>query len=197
MTLDATAIILAGGESRRMGRDKADLPWGNASILNYMADMLQKVCREVIVVSNIARAMESSVKVVADIIPHCGPLSGIHAGLYYSCYSHAFVVGCDMPFAAPEAVEILLEKREGYDAVIPIYSGMMEPLFAVYSKNCIPAAEHLLRAGDYRVISLYPQIRCYYMKEEQLAPPDVLQKMFQNINTPEEYRKVNKYLKGR
>lgn len=197
MTLDATAIILAGGQSRRMGRDKAALPWDGSTILNHMAALLQTVCREVIVVSNIPREIDQSIKVVADVIPNCGPLSGIHAGLYHASFSYSFVIGCDMPFLTTDAVKVMLDKAEGYDAVIPIYRDKVEPLFAVYGKSCMSAAEHLLNTGVYRIVSLYPMIKCCYIDETQLAPPDVLQKMFKNLNTVEDYQQVIRHTKGR
>ncbi|HML32005.1 molybdenum cofactor guanylyltransferase [Sporomusa sphaeroides] len=193
---EATAIILAGGNSTRMGRDKATLPWGNSNILNYLAMNLMQVCREVIVVSNRPRDVAALVRVVPDIIPHRGPLGGIHSGLCHATYAQAVIVGCDMPFVRPEVVRILLDKMGVWDAVVPIYGGRPQPLLAAYSKECIPLAEELLKNQEYKVLSLLAKVKCSYVKDEwsSIVAPEIL---FQNLNTIEDYVIMRKYAESR
>ncbi|GMB01795.1 molybdenum cofactor guanylyltransferase [Pelosinus sp. IPA-1] len=194
----ASAIILAGGKSTRMGQDKASLPWGESDILQYLTATLQGICQEVIVVSNRPRQMIASARVVADIIPNQGPLSGIHAGLSHARYPQAFVIGCDMPFVIPGLVKMLLDKIKNWDVVVPIYSQKQQPLFASYSKTCIPAIETLLSEGDRRVISLFTRVQCHFLHEAEWSSTAVLPgKLFYNLNTYEEYQEARKYNESR
>ena len=136
-------IVLAGGLSTRAGQDKASLPWGETDFLHSILAHMGQVCSERIVVMNREWKPDiPGVKVVSDIIPQCGPLSGIHAGLSASSECHAFVTACDMPFFAPAAVEYLLSLSAGWDAVLPGNRKDMEPMFAVYARNCIPIIEN-------------------------------------------------------
>lgn len=186
--IEASAIILAGGNSTRMGRDKATLPWGDSDILHCLVATLQGCCNEIIVVSNCPRELPTSVRIVPDIIPGQGPLSGIHAGLYHSNYPHAVVIGCDMPFIAPEFVRMLLDKRPGWDAVVPIYNHKQEPLLAAYGKECLPIIEKLLGDGDCRVLSLLAKVRCLQLPEAEWRSIVASDNVFRNLNTYEDYQ---------
>ncbi len=188
---EASAIILAGGNSTRMGRDKAMLPWGDSDILHCLVAILQDCCQEIIVVSNCPRNLPAAVKVIADIIPGQGPLSGIHAGLYHSSYPHAVVVGCDMPFIVPEFVRMLLDKSSGWDAVVPIYNQQQEPLLAVYGKECLPIIEELLGSGDCRVLSLLAKVHCLQLPEAEWGSIVASNNVFRNLNTYEDYQNAN------
>ncbi len=184
---EASAIILAGGKSTRMGQDKATLRWGQSDILHFLVRALQCICQDMIVVSNRPRQLPGYVRVVADIIPDQGPLSGIHAGLCYANYPHAFVTACDMPFIVPEVVRLLMDKSRGWDAVVPVYGHKQQPLFASYGKNCIPVIEELLSKGERRVSSLLAKVRCLHLSEAEWLPMAPSGNLFCNLNTIEEY----------
>ncbi len=89
-------------------------------------------------VSNRPRQMIASARVVADIIPNQGPLSGIHAGLSHARYPQAFVIGCDMPFVIPELVKMLLNKIKNWDVVVPIYSQKQQPGICFLQQDMYP-----------------------------------------------------------
>lgn len=183
-----TGIILAGGLNTRMGRDKASLPWDTSDLLHSILEKLGQVCTDRIVVTN--RAWEPDVpgvRVVADIIPQCGPLSGIHAGLTACNDRHAFVTACDMPYLASAAVEYLLSLAEGWDAVVPGCGKDLEPLFAVYARTCLPTIEDLLRQDIRKVQRLFPLIRHRLVNPEDFRQFDPELRLFRNINTMEEY----------
>lgn len=100
-----TGVVLAGGKNIRMGRNKATLPWQQADFLHVILHRLSGVCSELIVVTNTPLSIQlPNVLAVSDIIPQCGPLSGIHAGLTYASSPTAFVTACDMPYLQPAAV---------------------------------------------------------------------------------------------
>jgi molybdopterin-guanine dinucleotide biosynthesis protein A len=188
---EVSAIILAGGNSTRMGQDKATLPWGDSDILHCLVAALQGSCQEIIVVSNCPRKLPTSVRIVADIIPGQGPLSGIHAGLYHSSYPHAVIIGCDMPFIVPEFVRLLVDKSPGWDAVVPIHNQKLEPLLAVYGKPCLPVIEKLLVDGDCRVSSLLATVRCLQLPEAEWRSIVASDNVFRNLNTYKDYQSAS------
>ena len=145
---EASAIILAGGRNTRIARTKAfiQLPTGE-SILQKILKVLQKIFPEIIIVTNQKQAyLRFGVQVVEDLIKGSGPLGGIFTGLCFSASKRNFVVGCDMPFIKPALIGLLLQESGSFDVVIPEINGEVEPLFALYSKDCIPVMfEHLQR----------------------------------------------------
>ena len=182
-------IVLAGGLSTRVGQDKASLPWGSSDLLHTVLESLGKVCSERIVVINRPWSSDiPGVTVVSDIIPQCGPLSGIHAGLSACNETHAFVTACDMPFLNPAAVGYLLSLAVDWEAVVPGRDRELEPLFAVYARSCLPAIESLLQQNVRKLQRLFPLIRhrCVDREGFRLFDPEL--NLFRNINTLDEYR---------
>lgn len=182
-------ILLAGGLGNRIGRDKAGLPWGESDLLHAILEQMGQVCSERIVVMNRAWTPDiAGVTVVPDIIPQCGPLSGIHAGLSACREPYAFVTACDMPFLSPPAVEYLLSLAGDWDAVLPGRGQELEPLFAVYNRRCIEPIEGLLRQGTRKLQRLLPLIRHRLVDPDEFRRFDPQLKLFYNINTPEDYQ---------
>jgi molybdopterin-guanine dinucleotide biosynthesis protein A len=181
-------IVLAGGFSTRVGQDKAQLPWGTSDLLNNVLIQLGQVCDERIVVIN--KKWEPSIpgiRVVSDIIPQRGPLSGIHAGLSACSESCAFITACDMPFLVPEAVRFLLSLADDWDAVLPGRGKNLEPLFAVYSRKCIPVIEDFLNQDIRKVQRLFSSIRHRLVDPDEFRQFDSDLKLFRNINTMGDY----------
>lgn len=184
-----TGIVLAGGRNTRMGRDKATLPWQGTDFLHTILHRLSSVCSELIVVANNpVPGVIDGVRYVSDIIPGCGPLSGIHAGLHYASSPFSFVTACDMPFVNSAAVSWLLSQAQGWDAVIPIEAAFIEPLFACYAKTCLPYIELLLRQDIRKTQRLIPLIRCRSILLNDLRTFDPDLKFLRNINSPVDYQ---------
>jgi len=180
-------VVLAGGKSSRMGRDKASLRWDDSDLLHTVLDRLAAVCPELIVVSNVPRALKRrGVLVVSDSYPGCGPLAGIHAGLLAMGAEYGFFAACDMPFLSSAAIARIVDAAAGWDAAVPYIDGYYHPLHAVYHKRCLPHIEQILAAGDYRVLSFYPQVRLRRISVDELRPADPDLRTLCNINTPEE-----------
>jgi molybdopterin-guanine dinucleotide biosynthesis protein A len=180
-----TGIILAGGQSSRMGCDKASLPWGKGDLLHAVLTALAPVCQSLIVVSNVPRTISlAGVSVLTDKYRGCGPLGGMHAGLAASTSDYNFVVACDMPYINGDAVAYLAAAAAGYDAAVPYIDGYYHPLHAVYHRRCLASIERLLARGIYRVIDFYPEIKLKPVAAAELArfAPDLA--MLRNINTP-------------
>jgi molybdopterin-guanine dinucleotide biosynthesis protein A len=188
-----TGIILAGGRSRRFGRDKAALPWGDGDLLGEIAARLATVCDEVLVAMGDRQlALPAGVRGVVDAYADSGPLAGIHAGLRAARYPVAFVTACDMPFVEPAAVPFLKDLMAGYDAAVPRVAGRWAPLFACYATSCLPAMEKLLGSGVRRVFDLYGHIRCRAVPGDAFRQFDPELRMFQDLNTPGDYARARR-----
>ncbi|MBX9723765.1 MAG: molybdenum cofactor guanylyltransferase [Candidatus Obscuribacterales bacterium] len=147
--LPMTGIILCGGRSKRMGRQKAFLPFAGKTLIEHMHDLMAELFAEVILVSNNPDEYEHiSSNLVRDIIPNRGPLVGILSGLLVSNYNRAFVVPCDMPFVDKHLVRKMAMHKCDSDMLIYSHAGRNEPLLGIYSRNCISALEEAIFEGN-------------------------------------------------
>ena len=182
-----TGIVLAGGLSSRMGRDKASLPWLGRDLLHTVLTALAPVCGRLIVVSNTPRAIAlPDVTVVADAYRGCGPLAGIHAGLTAAPGGYSFVAACDMPHIDSRAVAFMAAAAAGHDVAVPFIDGRYNPLHAVYHHRCLPLVEAMLAGGRYRVADLFAAVNVREVSAAELAVFDQELGMLRNINTPED-----------
>lgn len=188
--MEKTAIILSGGTSSRMSyTNKAFLEMGEHRLIEII---IKKVSNfdEIIIVSNTPSDYAYlGVKVVTDIIPKCGPLSGIHSGLTHAKFHHSIVLACDMPFITSEVLEFMAGLSEGYDVVVPKVKGEYEPLCGIYGKNCIIPIETCLKNQKRKIIDIYGMVRVKDVKEDQLRDYGDPEYIFRNINNHEEYLK--------
>lgn len=181
-------IILAGGMSTRMGRDKASLPYGESTLLRVLVSRFEGRFGPVIVAARPEMHIElEDVMIVNDTFIGNGPLGGLHAGLLASPDARNFVIACDMPLADPRLAEYLLGKLDEHDAVVPMLSTGPEPLHAAYSKTCLPQVEANLRCGALRMRNLLDQIDTLYIAEDELRQTNMDLSSFENVNTIEEY----------
>jgi molybdopterin-guanine dinucleotide biosynthesis protein A len=186
-----TGIVLAGGKNIRMGRNKATLPWKHSDFLHVILQKLSSICTELIVVTNTPLSIKmANVHSVSDIIPDCGPLSGIHAGLRHASSPEAFITACDMPYIQPAAVAWLGSRLGDWDAVVPDDGFFREPLFACYAKTCIPVIELLLAQGVRKTQTLFEHIRYQSVPVADLHQFDPSLRLLQNINAPEDYQRA-------
>lgn len=186
---DITGVILAGGKSSRMGRNKALLEIGGKRIVESTVALFESLFSEVTLVTNTpSEYSDLGIKTVADIFPHKGPLGGIHTGLNCSSYDYSFVVSCDMPFLKRKLIEYLIGLRDGFDVVVPILRGRYEPLHALYSRGCLKPVEAIIEEGDLRIIGFYPEVRVREVHEDEFTSFNPEPSAFININTPEDYR---------
>jgi molybdopterin-guanine dinucleotide biosynthesis protein len=180
---DVTGVLLAGGKSRRMGRDKACLQVGGRALFERTLALLQRYFPSVIIAGDRPDLARDGLAAVPDIYPGSA-LGGLHTGLQAAKTDWIFAAPCDMPYPDPRIVELLLHHRTGVDAVIPCTPQGVEPVFALYHKNCLPEMERLLRRQQYRILNFYQRIRIRYLEEAEL--PRGWQQGMLNINTPAE-----------
>lgn len=197
--LDMTGLILVGGDSRRMGRPKADIELGGQTLLEHVLSKLSPVCRQVILVARRpSDFLELDLRIVRDLVPGQGPLSGLATGLFYSRYTWALTLACDLPFLSESLLRYLAQKALAASgktmAVVPRTEAGWEPLVAVYSKDCLPTARKLLDKGRRKIYELSD-----YGLPWQAVGPDELQAAgedpasFFNINTPEDLKRAESW----
>ncbi|MDD4601240.1 putative molybdenum cofactor guanylyltransferase [bioreactor metagenome] len=182
-----SGIILAGGRSLRMGRDKTLLLYKSETLIERAVKTLRSIVDEIIIASNhIEKYSIPGVLEVPDVYSGKGPLGGMHAGLSAAQYEYAFVISCDMPFYSEKVALHLLDRRNEYDAIVPEICGRWEPLCAVYSKKCVEPITNCLQADVKKVSLFYQQIRVLKINESELRQYGDINKMFYNLNTPED-----------
>jgi molybdenum cofactor guanylyltransferase len=192
---DAGVIILAGGRSRRMGTDKALLEVGRQTNIERITKEFRLLHERPILVTNDRQAYaDLNVSFTGDDFPGKGPLAGVHAGLKASPYSINVVVACDMPFATVQAALVMINHVQQYDAVIPKIGGTQHPLFAVYKQSCIRQARKCLVEERLRMIDLLHDINVCTIKKKAFPPTLELEKVFFNMNRPEDYKKVQEWI---
>lgn len=188
MTLKTTAIVLAGGKSRRLGRDKVVEPFDGQPLIQRVLCRLTKVTEEaVVVVNDASRACElplpHTVRTAVDLFPNGGSLGGIFTGLNAAKTQWAFAVACDMPFLNIPLMEHILSMREGSDVVVPVVKDRPEPTHAAYSKTCLPHMERRLQADDLKISGFFNEVRVRYIEQTDIERFDLDHLSFFNVNT--------------
>lgn len=186
-----TGIILTGGKSSRMGRNKAFLKINGDVIIERIVRLFKEIFDEVILVTNSPEEYRHlNTKIVADIYPKSGSLIGIYSGLYHASSQYAFAAACDMPFLKKGFIEYLIKQKDGYDIVIPFSPDGQQPLHAVYSKSCLKPMEDAIRKGDLKIIDILPRLNVRRIATDEIIPFDPEFKSFFNVNTPSEFQKA-------
>jgi len=184
-------IILAGGENRRMGTDKAFLEIDGRPMIAHILDIFSKLFERTIVVTNTPdRYGHYDVEVTSDALDIRGPLTGIYSGLLKSDNDYNFVAACDMPYLNPRLIAYMGEIASGQDAVVPQFNGFLEPLHAIYHRRILPVIETQVRRQDRRIRGLFDHIQVRYVAEEEIDRFDPLKRSFRNLNTPKEYKEA-------
>jgi molybdopterin-guanine dinucleotide biosynthesis protein A len=192
-----SAIILAGGQSRRLGRDKCLLDIGGRSLLRRTVDKLVTVSDDLIVVTSdltYHELLDSAARLVPDQKPGMGSLMGIYSGLKEARHAHALVVACDMPFLSLALIRHMLPLADAYDVVIPCLDGMLEPLHAIYGKSCLPYMLQHLDQGQRRIISFFDRVSVRYVEKQEVDRFDPSHLSFVNVNTPQDWIRVQELL---
>lgn len=193
--MHVTGVILAGGKSRRMGRDKAFLPFGPGILIERVIDVLRQVTDELLLITNTPeRYARFALPMAGDVIPESGSLGGIYSGLMHANTGYSLMLACDMPFVKPDFLRMLCERADEADVVIPKDAEDFQPLCAVYSQACCEPIRRQIETGRLKITGFFEQVRVHVIEEEQLAPYDRHGMMFFNANTPEEYATAQQIL---
>jgi molybdopterin-guanine dinucleotide biosynthesis protein A len=189
--MQVTGVILAGGQSRRMGQDKAFLPFGKGLLIERVIEVVQQVTADVILITNTPeRYRRFGLPMFSDVIAEAGSLGGIYTGLVSAKTPYSLCLACDMPFVKPTFLRFLCRTAAEADVVIPRNAEDFQPLCAVYSQVCRDPIRHKIEVGQLKITGFFDQVRVRVIDGDLLTrydPPDV---MFFNANTPEEYAKA-------
>jgi molybdopterin-guanine dinucleotide biosynthesis protein A len=149
--MEATLLVLAGGESRRMGRPKAWIEVGDTVLLRYVVECLGSAFSEVVVSFAEPEQMQQHLpyRVVFDRKRAAGPLAGLEAGLIAARNEVVFAIACDMPYVTQPTAELAVAAARNADAAIPRHDGLYEPVCGAYRKTALPAIVSALDAGNY------------------------------------------------
>jgi len=194
-----TICVQAGGQSSRMGTDKALKPFLGRPLIQRVIDRLSPIADEIIVTTN--RPDDYSflnLRLVPDLKPDRGALGGLYTAIASAAHDQVAVVACDMPFAnlmLIEAMSRLLVEKEA-DVLIPKSDEYYEPLHAVYRREiCLPAIESAIDEDKWKVISWFPQVRVRELSSDEIKKYDPDGLAFWNVNTPEEFAKAEEIAK--
>jgi molybdopterin-guanine dinucleotide biosynthesis protein A len=183
-----SAAILAGGQSSRMGSNKALLKVGGLGMLARTVELLRPLVDDLFICANDpAPYGGTGLRVVPDVHRDRGAIGGIHAAIRAAAQPCVLCVACDMPHLAPAVVRLLLGvDAVGADAVVPLVRGLPEPLLALYSRSALPGFERAIAAGRLRVVDGLEGLRVRTVAEGDLAAVDPGLQSFLNVNTPDE-----------
>ncbi len=192
-----TGIILAGGASRRMGRNKALISLAGQPLVSRVVEALQPLTSEILLVTNDPAAYRFlNLPMVPDEEPGQGPLMGLYSGLRAAPGDLALAIAVDMPFLSPDILGLLLSLASDVDVVIPRAFGRLHPLCAVYRRaTCLPAIETALRQGQRRLIAFHPLVKVRVVEEPLLREMSPDLRALMNVNTPEELARARALLR--
>ncbi|MGI6450228.1 MAG: molybdenum cofactor guanylyltransferase [Desulfitobacteriia bacterium] len=200
--LAVTGVLLVGGESRRMGQNKAFLELGGQKLLERSLEVLNGVCGEVLISSRETELYSGyGYKVIKDKIKGQGPLAGLYSVLQAAKFEDLFLAACDMPFLNEKAIRAIYPELADYDAAVPYALGRLHPLHAYYRRSILPLAEKNLQAGKLRLTDLFGICRTKIVRMEELFPGDsaqeLIERSFLNVNTPDEWEIMQQTYKTR
>ena len=192
-----SAAALAGGQSRRMGTDKALLPLvsGGRPMLGLVVERLGSIADDVLVVADEHQRYASfGARVVPDLHPQIGALGGIQAAITWSAHEHCLVVACDMPFLSLPLLRRMVDEPRNYDVLVPLIPGesrqrgdglVFQTLHAIYSKRCLPFIEKRIAQGAKQVVGFFEDVRLRTLDVAEVTRWDPDLRSFFNANTPE------------
>ncbi len=198
--LEITGILMVGGESRRMGKNKAFLEIDGRPLIERSLEVLSGACREVLISSREVNAYTGyGFKVVPDIIKGKGPLGGLYSVMQQASYDYLFLVACDMPLLNEKAINFFYRKVENNIAVVPDVLGKWHPLHAFYNKMLLSLIQDRIYEDKLSLIDLVKvcKARIVGLTEEAMSDRDrkIIEQSFWNANTPEEWEFIRKKVK--
>lgn len=186
-----TGAILAGGQSRRFGSNKALVSVGGVRLIDRVIDSIGVICEPILLIANDLKPYyDVRATLVQDVIPRQGPLGAIYTALLFSPHEWVFVKATDMPYINLAVTRKMHELAAGWDGVAPVLDGRFEPLFALYSRRCLPVIAEILQGKERKVTSFYRKVKIRPLEENQWRAIDAEGRSFLNINTIEDWEKL-------
>ena len=184
---DVSGVLLAGGKSRRMGRDKRFLQLGGESLVRRVLSVYERLFTDILIVvaEPVQELSGMEHRIVTDLIPHCAALGGLYTGLSLARHRRIFAAACDMPFLNAAIIEHLLGYDDG-DVVMPKLTTGLQPMHAVYAKTCLPYFKLMMANHNLSIQSVLDNhdLRARLVEEDALKVFDPQLVSFLNLNTP-------------
>jgi molybdopterin-guanine dinucleotide biosynthesis protein A len=184
-----TGIILSGGKSSRMGKEKGKCLLKGKPLIEYSFELLKNICDTVIISANSNDYDYLGCRVVKDDVEGMGPAGGIYSALKASETTDNIVISADMPILSAGLLGYVLSFKKNLEAVIPIFNGYPEPLCAYYRKSCISVFGKSLKTGKYKMLEIIKELNCEFVEIE----PSLSiygHHLFTNVNTPEDLVRI-------
>ncbi len=170
-----------------MGENKAFIEINGTPIIQRICTLFKTLFSEIIIVTNEAELFRNfEAKVYNDLIPGRGVLGGLYTGIFYASFPYAFCVACDMPFLKAQVIRYLINEKQNFDVTVPKTKDGLEPLHAIYSKNCLGPIKKIMDQGKLKVLDFYPMVSVHTIEESEFHLLDPGMQSFMNVNTPEE-----------
>lgn len=187
-TKHINGYILAGGKSSRMGTDKGLLNFKGKPLVLKVIEQLQGAVHKTVIVSNNPEYEKFGLEVIPDLIQAKGPAGGIHAALSHTDSEQNFVVSCDMPFITTAAIQYMIKNASQSQITLPLYQTKMQPLFGVYSKECLPLWQELIQQ---KIVKLQEMITHFKLLELNIDKNELFPNLFFiNINDKNDFQKA-------
>jgi molybdopterin-guanine dinucleotide biosynthesis protein MobB len=184
MDKDVSLALLAGGQSTRMGEDKAFAPFRGGTLLEWMWNRLAPLFAHAFVVAREpSRFHGLGLPVVSDALPEGGSAVGVYTAVLAAPTERVICLACDMPFVTPRLLRALADKSVGFDVFVPRLGDYLQPLCAVYGKGTLNAYREFIRSGERRIFDIYPDLNTGYLDMDDHAHGD-FDTLFMNVNTP-------------
>lgn len=193
---DCACVILAGGESRRMGQDKGAVKLGNDTLLNIVIRNMQPHF-ETLLVSVREPREHLSFPQLCDKGKDRGPMIGIATALERVDAPWVFAIACDMPFMSVRLINAMAEKRGKFDAVVPFVDHTLQPLAAFYSKSCLPRMQSQIKTGNRSLKALLEQSDITILTEKDCKRHDPGLRSFLDLDTPTDLAQAEALLNER
>lgn len=183
-----SGYILAGGKSSRMGSDKGLMLLNKKAVIQHAIEQLEKSVKNIFIISNNIEYEKFRFEVIPDLIKDIGPAGGIYTALKHTHTNQNFIMSCDMPFVTTSAINFLLEKADSSQINLAIHKNKIEPLFGLYSKDCLAKWEKLILQN---IIKLQTLVTHFNLQKIDFDQNDLFgDKLFLNLNTKKDFERA-------
>jgi len=189
---NCTAVILTGGESKRMGSDKASVVLSGKTLLGHVLEQLEPLFSDILISVREQRS-DIAYPQIIDASEDRGPMVGIKAALEAVKTEWVFVIACDMPLISARLIQYLSDLRSEHDAVVSHVFDRPQPLFGFYNKTCLPMMEAKMKQGQRSMIRLLDDLDTCQLSEQQVKTIDPEFRSLMSLDTLEDVKKVERF----
>ena len=191
--MQVSTAILAGGRSRRMGREKALLELGSTSLIERVIAAAAPLTADWMLIAPRAKTFTHlQLPVHPDLRPGLGPLGGLYTALKRAASPRLLLLACDLPFLTTDFLRFMVDQSGQHQALVPRSAAGLQPLCALYTRACLPAVEAAIRRGELHMPSFYGDVDLRILEPGEWQAQDINQRLFTNLNTPAEFQRARR-----